>query len=933
MGYSTRSSGLVVLVFFTAAATFILLMSTIMSSFGQFPNGRDTAANLPWRITNARQLIDHPNSTSSDDSKQHSSVVSEEQKYSPAEFPDEEPTAGEDYLADDTTGPLDASDSSKKGKSTEKKNMNTSLIIIGVVVIFLAIGITLFFLRNGVPGAGSKDERPLLTLLSMSDSSEGYSKPNLGYGSSSNMNMTGGGGLASFKTVDGPPNPQIPSVNPSLGVNHSFANINPTLANNPSFAQSAAVEEVSAGSKPPLPPPPAMVASMRRYGHPMPSFSANRPLSPANFVAPSPSVNYHNSSPAVPGQPGYPLPDSVSAASGFVPPASAAAIGSVSTDTTSAAVAPKPGPSLPPPPGGIPKPNLKEPPPVQSSPIPPQGAQASPTPPQAQASPTPPPPSVPKAPAPRGPPPPGPPVSGRGPPPPPMKGGSGPRPPPPKGGAKKAPPGPKGATDDGASKTKLKPFFWDKVLASPDQQMVWHEISSGSFQFNEEMIESLFGVNNAKKGQGKKEASASESAPQVIRIIEPKKAQNLSILLKALNVGNSEIYEAIEEGNELPIELINALLKMTPTQEEELKLRLYNDDLSKLGVAERFLKRLIEIPFCYKRLSALLFMGTLKEDVASINESFSTLEVACAELKNNRLFLKLLEAVLKTGNRMNDGTYRGGAQAFKLDTLLKLADVKGTDGKTTLLHFVVQEIIRSEGMRAARMARQSESMTSINSEDLNLTEEPSMDSVDHLHSLGVKVFSNLGNELENVKKAAILDVEGLTSSVANLGEELLRTKEFVMKDMKSTEEQSGFTQSLTSFVEYAEIVITTLLQDEKRIRALLKSTTDYFHGSSGGKDEGVRLFGIVRDILGLVEKICREIDKACKDKAAKKPPAPAPPKTAPVNNTTDQQKPTPPTSQLPPPSTQPHVPDPKALLFPAIKDQRAAVSSSSSDDD
>lgn len=63
------------------------------------------------------------------------------------------------------------------------------------------------------------------------------------------------------------------------------------------------------------------------------------------------------------------------------------------------------------------------------------------------------------------------------------------------------------------------------------------------------MIESLFGVNNAKKGQGKKEASASESAPQVIRIIEPKKAQNLSILLKALNVGNSEIYEAIEEGN------------------------------------------------------------------------------------------------------------------------------------------------------------------------------------------------------------------------------------------------------------------------------------------------------------------------------------------------------------------------------------------------
>ena len=54
---------------------------------------------------------------------------------------------------------------------------------------------------------------------------------------------------------------------------------------------------------------------------------------------------------------------------------------------------------------------------------------------------------------------------------------------------------------------------------------------------------------------------------------------------------------------------------------------------------------------------------------------------------------------------MNVGTFRGGAQAFKLDTLLKLSDVKGTDGKTTLLHFVVQEIIRSEGIRATRAAK------------------------------------------------------------------------------------------------------------------------------------------------------------------------------------------------------------------------------------
>jgi hypothetical protein len=73
---------------------------------------------------------------------------------------------------------------------------------------------------------------------------------------------------------------------------------------------------------------------------------------------------------------------------------------------------------------------------------------------------------------------------------------------------------------------------------------------------------------------------------------------------------------------------------------------------------------------------------------------------ACVQVRENRLFLKLLEAVLKTGNRMNKGTNRGEAEAFKLDALLKLADVKSADGKTTLLHFVTEQIIKIEGQKA-----------------------------------------------------------------------------------------------------------------------------------------------------------------------------------------------------------------------------------------
>ncbi|KAL0301843.1 UNVERIFIED_CONTAM: Formin-like protein 5 [Sesamum radiatum] len=101
-----------------------------------------------------------------------------------------------------------------------------------------------------------------------------------------------------------------------------------------------------------------------------------------------------------------------------------------------------------------------------------------------------------------------------------------------------------------APKTKLKPFFWDKVLANPDQTMVWHEIKAGSFQFNEEMMETLFGYVPADKNKNeqRKASPSFDPGPQLIKIIDPRKSQNLAILLRALNVTTEEVCEALNEG-------------------------------------------------------------------------------------------------------------------------------------------------------------------------------------------------------------------------------------------------------------------------------------------------------------------------------------------------------------------------------------------------
>jgi hypothetical protein len=335
-----------------------------------------------------------------------------------------------------------------------------------------------------------------------------------------------------------------------------------------------------------------------------------------------------------------------------------------------------------------------------------------------------------------------------------------------------------------------------------------------------------------------------------------------------------------------------------------------------LGPAERFLKVLVDIPYAFKRLESLLFMSFLQEELSSLKESFATLEVACKELTKSRLFLKLLEAVLKTGNRMNDGTFRGGAQAFKLDTLLKLSDVKGTDGKTTLLHFVVQEIIRSEGVRAARKAKEAREAPPEDS-----TEE---EVADYYRGLGLKVVSGLSNELVNVRKAALIDGDVLTSTVSKLGHSLAKSREFLNGEMQTVVESTKFRETLTSFIQNAEVDVMWLLDEEKRMMAQVRSTADYFHGQAG-KDEGLRLFVIVRDFLIILDKVCREVRSTSLAAAARTP----------LRNTSSEASPSSSTSGE---SHRRSNSDAHRLLFPTIKEPEAEekddfTSSSSSDEE
>lgn len=217
--------------------------------------------------------------------------------------------------------------------------------------------------------------------------------------------------------------------------------------------------------------------------------------------------------------------------------------------------------------------------------------------------------------------------------------------------------------------------------------------------------------------------------------------------------------------------------------------------------------------------------------------------------------MKLLEAVLKTGNRMNVGTNRGDAHAFKLDTLLKLVDVKGTDGKTTLLHFVVQEIIRTEG---SRLSGANQSQPAEKSQQSALRDE-----VEH-RKLGLQVVSGLSGELTNVKKAAAMDSDVLSNEVAKLAEGISKISEVVKlnEELALKETSRKFSEAMNVFLKKAGEEIVKIQAQAKVALSLVKEITEYFHGNSA-KEEAhpFRIFLVVRDFLSTLDQVCKEVGK------------------------------------------------------------------------
>ena len=372
------------------------------------------------------------------------------------------------------------------------------------------------------------------------------------------------------------------------------------------------------------------------------------------------------------------------------------------------------------------------PPPPQSnatraatpSPPPPPIGDSAPPPPPPPIGAVPPPPPPPLAPPTVGnvpPPPPPPVIGGEGgppvpPPPPPMlAGGPPPPPPPPPPGISKLKTAGTAVMAVNAWGNRSKPMNtlnWEKLPTYKANNTLWGD--GGATQSLEEILgdgksleldlaelEGMFAKPEVKGRMGGGPSGGEEERKakvMKVTLLDAKRSTSVGIVMKRITdaLQGKELRDALMEVDEnlLPLEVLPMVLEIAPTAEEKALLMNYTGEVTNLDKPELMLRQLADIPRLEKRLRVMMFKAQLEVDMDGVlMQRCSELAAACKAIKSCKELHALMQIVLNVGNALNAGTSKGNAVGYKLSTLLKIAELKAADKKTTLLHYVV-EVVR-----------------------------------------------------------------------------------------------------------------------------------------------------------------------------------------------------------------------------------------------
>eukprot|EP01099_Mayorella_cantabrigiensis_P001979 TRINITY_DN1859_c0_g1_i3.p1 TRINITY_DN1859_c0_g1~~TRINITY_DN1859_c0_g1_i3.p1 ORF type:complete len:666 (-),score=201.40 TRINITY_DN1859_c0_g1_i3:108-2000(-) len=250
----------------------------------------------------------------------------------------------------------------------------------------------------------------------------------------------------------------------------------------------------------------------------------------------------------------------------------------------------------------------------------------------------------------------------------------------------------------------MRQLNWNVVVANKVPSTFWEKVDESKRTIDTQELENLFSAKPAPTttaASGAPGAPAKGAHPQKkagVILLDPKKSNNCSIMLSRFKMALPELSQCILRLDDavLDLETTGNLMQYVPTKEEIELLQDYDGPREELAKAEQFYLEVKDIPNLALRLNSWHFKLRFDDQFDELKEDLTALLGACKEVIKSQPLHAVLEYVLSIGNYINGGTARGGAYGFRLETLPKLADMKANDGKTTLIHFLIEQIKSSQ---------------------------------------------------------------------------------------------------------------------------------------------------------------------------------------------------------------------------------------------
>ena len=141
-----------------------------------------------------------------------------------------------------------------------------------------------------------------------------------------------------------------------------------------------------------------------------------------------------------------------------------------------------------------------------------------------------------------------------------------------------------------------------------------------------------------------------------------------------------------------------------PNTDELNRAKAFRGDVSRLSEASRFWVILSDVPKARARAAALSFQLQFDSRVVDLERRVTMLTRACNEVRLSARLPRILLAARTLGNRLNASDAAGATNdpkhqtvlAFRLESLLRLAQTRAFDGRTTALRYLVGRLARRD---------------------------------------------------------------------------------------------------------------------------------------------------------------------------------------------------------------------------------------------